>query len=196
VWLAGDPLLSTYSMVRERLVAGLALGDVIGRVLLQAVVLLLTPFVIASIGGGGGRRLARAAVLPLAVATVSYSLALDATQARADYLVRYGYGGVGTREVLAFLGREVAPDALMLAPAELIYGIGNRASPFPANAVWTSEPALMGALSSTRLRAFVYGLPTNTIEQLRFIETDPRVLGALHASFRRWTIGSYIVWMR
>jgi hypothetical protein len=54
----------------------------------------------------------------------------------------------------------------------------------------------MGALSSTRLRAFVYGLPTNTIEQLRFIETDPRVLGALHASFRRWTIGSYIVWMR
>jgi hypothetical protein len=196
VWLAGDPLLSTYSMVRERLVAGLALGDVIGRVLLQAVVLLLTPFVIASIGGGGGRRLARAAVLPLAVATVSYSLALDATQARADYLVRYGYGGVGTREVLAFLGREVAPDALMLAPAELIYGIGNRASPFPANAVWTSEPALMGALSSTRLRAFVYGLPTNTIEQLRFIETDPRVLGALHASFRRWIIGSYIVWMR
>ena len=196
VWLAGDPLLSTYSMVRARLVAGLALGDVIGRVLLQAVVLLLTPFVIASIGGGGGRRLARAALLPLAVATVSYSLALDAIQARADYLVRYGYGGVGTREVLAFLGREVAPEALILAPAELIYGIGNRASPFPASGVWTSEPALVGALASTRLRAFVYGLPTNTIEQLRFIETNPRVLGALHPSFRRWTIGSYMVWMR
>ena len=135
IWLAGDPLLSTYSMVRERLVAGLALGDVIGRVFLQVVVLLLTPLVIASLGGAGGRRLARAAVLPLAVATVSYSLALDAIQARADYLVRYGYGGVGTREVLAFLGREVAPEALILAPAELIHGIGNRASPFPANAV-------------------------------------------------------------
>jgi len=196
IWLAGDPLLSTYSMVRERLVAGLALGDVIGRVFLQVVVLLLTPLVIASLGGAGGRRLARAAVLPLAVATVSYSLALDAIQARADYLVRYGYGGVGTREVLAFLGREVAPEALILAPAELIHGIGNRASPFPANAVWTSESALVGALSSAPLRAFVYGLPTNTVEQVRFIETDPRVVRVLDEGFRRLIIGSYTVWVR
>ena len=196
VWLAGDPLLSTYSMVRERLVAGLALGDVIGRVFLQVVVLLLTPLVIASLGGGGGRRLARAAVLPLAVATVSYSLALDAIQARADYLVRYGYGGVGTREVLAFLGREVAPEALILAPAELIHGVGNHASPFPANAVWTSESALVGALSSAPLRAFVYGLPTNTVEHVRFIETDPRVVRVLDEGFRRLIIGSYTVWVR
>ena len=132
----------------------------------------------------------------LAVATVSYSLALDAIQARAEYLVRYGYGGVGTREVLAFLGREVAPKSLVLAPAELIYGIGNRASPFPVDGVWTSGPALVGAVSATPVRAFAYGLPTNTIEQLRFIESDPRVLGVLHERFRRWTVGSYTVWIR
>jgi hypothetical protein len=197
VWLGGDPLLSSYAMVRERLVAGLALDDVIGRVALQVAVLGLTPLAIASLGGASARfGLARAAVLPLAAATVSYSLALDAIQARADYLVRYGYGGVGTREVLAFLGREVHPESLLLAPAELIYGIGNRASPFPANGVWTSAPALVGALSVTPLRAFVYGLPTNTIEQVRFIERDPRVLGALRERFRRWTIGSYTVWVR
>lgn len=197
VWLAGDPLLSTYSIVKERLVAGLALGDVNRRVALQAAVLLLIPLAIASLGGGGGRLgLARASVLPLAVAAVSYSLALDAIQVRAGYLVRYGYGGVGTREVLAFLGREVTPESVVLAPAELIYGIGNRVSPFPANAVWTSEPALLGALSAPPVRAVVYGLPTNTIEQLRFLERDPRVVRALHERFRRWTIGSYTVWVR
>lgn len=197
VWLAGDPLLSTYSMVKERLVAGLTLGDVMRRIALQTAILLLTPLVIAVVADGRGRLgMTRAAVLPLAVATVSYSLALGAIQARADYLVRYGYGGAGTREVLAFLGREVAPEALVLAPAELIYGIGNRASPFPANAVWTSEVALVGALSAVSLRAFVYGLPTHTIEQLRFLESDPRVLRALHEGFRRRTIGSYTVWVR
>ena len=98
--------------------------------------------------------------------------------------------------MLAFLGREVAPEALILAPAELIHGIGNRASPFPANAVWTSESALVGALSSAPLRAFVYGLPTNTVEQVRFIETDPRVVRVLDEGFRRLIIGSYTVWVR
>ena len=197
VWLGGDPLLSTYATVKERLVAGLELGDVIRHVALQAAVLLMTPLAIASLGGASRRLgLARAAAIPLAVATVSYSLALDAIQARAEYLVRYGYGGVGTREVLAFLGREVAPKSLVLAPAELIYGIGNRASPFPVDGVWTSGPALVGAVSATPVRAFAYGLPTNTIEQLRFIESDPRVLGVLHERFRRWTVGSYTVWIR
>jgi len=197
VWLAGDPLVSTYAAVRERLVAGLALGDVIRRVALQAAVLVVTPLAIASLGGGGPRTSrAPAAVLPLAVATLSYSLALDAIQTRADYLVRYGYGGVGTREVLALLGREVRPESLVLAPAELVYGIGNRASPFPDNGVWTSGPALAGALSAAPVRAFAYGLPTNTIEQLLFLEHDPRVVAALRESFRRWTIGSYTVWVR
>ena len=62
--------------------------------------------------------------------------------------------------------------------------------------MWTSESALVGALSSAPLRAFVYGLPTNTVEQVRFIETDPRVVRVLDEGFRRLIIGSYTVWVR
>ena len=62
----------------------------------------------------------------------------------------------------------------------------------------------LGCLLATILATYVlsqavfraYGLPTNTIEQLLFLEHDPRVVAALRESFRRWTIGSYTVWVR
>jgi hypothetical protein len=189
-WLAGDPLASTYSTVRERLAAGGGVGEMAGGVAAQAAVIVLAPWLLAPLTATAARpALARA----LAACAIAWGLAIGALQVAAPYHVRYAYGGRGTAEVVAWLARLPA-DAVVLAPAELLAPAGNRASPFPAAAVWTSEPALAAALAVPRLRAVVYGLPTNTLAQVRFLDTTPRLRELLERRFERRTIGSYTIW--
>jgi 4-amino-4-deoxy-L-arabinose transferase-like glycosyltransferase len=192
--LAGDPLLSTYTALRERLVAGTPLRDVVSRAAMQAAALVAAPLLIAWALPAGMSARARVTVA-LAGAGLVYCVALNALQARADYLVRYAYGARGTREVMALLGR-LPPTTLVFAPGEILYGAGNRGSDYPSGSVWVSEPALARGLVGTPVRAFVYGLPTNTVAAVRALDRSPTVASLRGRGWEQRGIGSYTVWLR
>jgi 4-amino-4-deoxy-L-arabinose transferase-like glycosyltransferase len=191
--LAGDPLLSAYTAIRERLVAGAPLSDVAPRAAMQAAALVAAPLLIAWAAGRMPAR--RRLTVALAGSALVYCVALDALQAHADYLVRYGYGARGTREVMELLGR-LPPTTLVLAPGEILYGAGNHGSDYPSPSVWVSEAALARGLLGTPVRAFVYGLPTHTVAAVRALDRSATVASLRGRGWEQRGIGSYTVWLK
>jgi 4-amino-4-deoxy-L-arabinose transferase-like glycosyltransferase len=194
---AGDPLLSTYHEIREALVAGASLAPVATHIAGQAAVLVLVLLLFYVAGRrGAARPRSDALILALALSLFAYSAALDVIQARAGYLTRYGYGGRGTAETIALLKESTEPGDFVFAPAELVFGLGDRSAPYPPNEAWTAEEVLTRVLSRPDTKAFVYGIPTNTGLQAEFAARNPRVSQLLAARFRKRVVGSYTIWLR
>lgn len=197
ILVGGDPLLSTYHQIKERLVAVKPLTDVVWHLMVQMTTLALTPLLVHIFCRFATRRPFRQTVmLPLAISTFAYCIALDVSHVRASYLVRYGYGGTGTAEAISFLKQSTTPGDFIFAPAELVYGLQDSSAFYPSNNAWTSEEALTNVLSERRTRAFAYGIPTNSTAQLKFVTANHTLASLLETQFQKHVIGSYTIWVR
>jgi hypothetical protein len=84
----------------------------------------------------------------------------------------------------------------VFAPGEILYGAGNHGSDYPSASVWVSEAALARGLVGTPVRAFVYGLPTNTVAAVRALDRSATVASLRGYGWEQRGIGSYTVWLK
>lgn len=191
IWFAlGDPL---YGLLwKAKLAAwegrsllpslGVAAGWGVGAAALTATCWKIRP-------GSAGR------AAGLAVGAVAWGLALTARQAAADYQTVYTYGGRGLREAAALVRAAEGTNGRALAPAELLYLIGDRRSEYDAGMVWYDPARLAREAGDPSIQAVVYGPSVNSLAQLRAIE-QPAPQAVLSRSYVRRDIGDLAVWVR
>ena len=139
---------------------------------------------------------ARSLLLPLLFWAVGTNAGTVVRQSVADYQTGYNYGGRGTVETARFLKERVAPEGIVLAPSEIIFYLDSLNSPHLPNSLWTDGRKLQERLEDKKTAALVYGIATNTVQQVRMLSTHETLQELLKREFDQTFIGDYVVWIR
>jgi hypothetical protein len=170
VFLAGDPILALNYSFRRSMVFG---GDLSGPAL-SLLLRLTAAAACVSFFALFFRREERKDRFLAAVFAggLAWQASIGLIQWRGDYSTTYGYGTSGKREIVSLLARE-CPSCRVLAPNEfrLELKAAGLVPETPPDTCWQNDDCLRGRLRDRDNRAFVYGLPTNTVAQLRVLSS-------------------------
>ena len=134
----------------------------------------------------------------LCASCLASQLGLTVAQARGGYFVMHSYGSpirdyVGLIDILK---EGTAPDARILALADVAYSSDRRMIRGMNRALWDQPEALAGLIESERPAAVVYSVATHTIQQMQGLSRCPRLMSDLEGGYRRVPAGEYVVWIR
>jgi len=124
------------------------------------------------------------------------SLAQTTLQSLAPYHTGYNYGATGVRETAAFLKNTLTSERRVIAPSEIIYLLNRPDFPHISDRLWNNKIRMSAVLSDPKTGALVYSIATNTIEQVRLLETDPVIHPLLTRHFQPLQIGTFHLWLR
>ncbi|KAF0126983.1 MAG: hypothetical protein FD189_748 [Elusimicrobia bacterium] len=192
---AGDPLYSLRFSLREALASGADLSLPAAKLAAQLALPLL-PAAAAAVLFRKTLGARRALAAGLTAVFVGQSLALNALQA-GSYNSAYNYGGKGLAGAAALAGEALKDGGKVIAPLE-IYGTlrlsGLKPERLP-NSLWERD-RLLAAAADADYKGVVYGIPSNTVEQVRLLRHPGTVslFGAEGWRFERR--GTYEIWTR
>ena len=134
----------------------------------------------------------------LITATLASQLALVAVQARGGYFTKHLYGTpVADFARTVELVRASTPGGSeIVALPEFGYGSRRRIAQGLRRADWSDPGELEAAIRRSRPSAVVYGVPTQTVSQMRDLTRDPALRATLERSYVRREVGEFTVWLR
>lgn len=190
VLATGDPILALNYEMRKALALGESLSSGAAGLMIGALAALgcIAVFFAALRSEEAGVRLP-AAVL---AGALSWQSGLALLQYRGDYFTTYGYGTTGKSEVVSLLS-ERCPGCRVLAPNEFRTELSEAGilTFAPPDTCWQTKACLMGNLRDPGNSAFVYGLSSNTVAQLR--EFSSLAPGNLGRGFTREQRGDFTI---
>ncbi len=130
----------------------------------------------------------------LLILTISYSLYLNILQARAGYATNYCYGQNGTSEMLSYCTDRLEAGKTVVAPTDVIYHLD--AGNYMEEWRWDERDDLLQRIQHRDTQFIVMAVNHNTIGQIRRMHCDSEIREKLDADYRRFRIGSYILWER
>jgi hypothetical protein len=133
--------------------------------------------------------------LALLVLLLSSCLSIDFIQAFSKYSTNYCYGATGLNEAAGFLKGKVKVDDTLVTYPDIKFGAGNN-SPFLGGEIFSSAEKMINYIDKTNSAAIIYGITSNTIEQLKNIFGSKLVQDYLIGGYDRFDFGSYTVWIR
>jgi hypothetical protein len=138
----------------------------------------------------------RALAAGLTAVFVGQSLAINALQA-GRYNSAYNYGGEGLTEAAAMAGDAIRDGGKAIVPLE-IYGTLRLSGLVPErlpNSMWEKD-RLLASVGDDDYRAVVYGIPSNTVEQVRLLRHPGTVSLFRAEGWRFGRTGTYELWTR
>ncbi|MDQ7772701.1 MAG: hypothetical protein RDU13_04150, partial [Elusimicrobiales bacterium] len=192
---AGDPLYSLRFSLREALASGSGLALPSARIAAQ-ILLPLLPAAAAAIMFRKAMGARRALAAGLTAVFVGQSLAINALQA-GRYNSAYNYGGEGLTEAAAMAGDAIRDGGKAIVPLE-IYGTLRLSGLVPErlpNSMWEKD-RLLASVGDDDYRAVVYGIPSNTVEQVRLLRHPGTVSLFRAEGWRFGRTGTYELWTR
>ena len=84
----------------------------------------------------------------------------------------------------------------IVALPEFGYGSRRRIAQGLRRADWSDPGELEAAIRRSRPSAVVYGVPTQTVSQMRDLTRDPALRATLERSYVRREVGEFTVWLR
>ncbi len=120
--------------------------------------------------------------------------ALIYLQARAPYQTGYSYGAQGTREAAEYILKTVPRESKIIAPSEIIYYVKPQPTSYQFDSFWSSPLQIMQQLNSPETACFVYGIASNTVDQVRLITSNGPITNILRRNYSHTKIGSYEIW--
>ncbi len=134
-------------------------------------------------------------ILGIFTALIASNIAVSLAQRKAAYSLNYAYGAQGLEQLNKFL-KEKAPLEVFTTTEGVIANIeGVRFSGAAADS-WDSPEAFLDFMDKRRPGAFLYGLPTNNIDQLKRILYSPEVKDYFKKYYREYVFGSYSMLIR
>lgn len=194
---AGDPLYTLRFLIRGALASGHGTGGYIPLLAVQAA----TPLLLTAVFWFLGRKFflssGKAVFAALSMACFSHCLGADLLQSKS-YNTLYTYGSTGVHEAAQLASSALKEKGKGFFPAEITASL--RLKGFDVEAVknkfWSDETALKAAASDPEGRIVLYGIPFNTLDQIRLLE-GPGVSSAfIAAGWRKVSAGSYKGWTR
>ncbi len=196
LFMVGDPLLTLNLTIRDAMIHDPENTQNIVWSFLKQIVMFCLPAVAAIIVFflyNKNSNLHRNFVFGLMAALLSSWLAMDITQAKADYLTRFCYGEAGTRQMISFIKNKITPNALVLATRDIVYYTKGGA-PYWADSVWNSSLKFTEAIKRPDVRYVVYGVGHHSSSQYRDTFLNPDVIAILKCDYSKSEIGTYEVW--
>lgn len=132
----------------------------------------------------------------LVITTLAASLSLDILQTKADYFTTAEYGGRGKIQMLNFLKDILGEDDSVFSTAQIIYDLRLSKPIFPPLETWSNPESFLAFIRKEKPKAIIYGVPLNTIGELKRTLLNPLVLELLKRDYKREDIGSYTVWVK
>jgi hypothetical protein len=134
----------------------------------------------------------------LITATLASQLALVVVQARGGYFTKHLYGTpVADFARTVELVRASTPGgAEIVALPEFGYAARRRLAQGVRRAVWSDPGELEAVIRRSRSPAVVYGVPTQTVSQMRGLTRHPALQATLERSYVRHEVGEFTVWLR
>ena len=198
LFMVGDPLLTLNFTIRDIMIHDSGnTQNIIGSFLKQIVMscLLAVAAIIAICFFYKNSHLYRNCVLGLTAALLSSWLAMDITQAKADYLTRFCYGERETRQTVSFLKSKMSPNNLVLATRNIVY-YTNGGAPYWEDSVWNSSVKFAETIKRPDVQYVVYGVGHHSISQYRNTFLNPDVIAILKGDYSNSQIGTYTVWSK
>lgn len=140
----------------------------------------------------------KAIVGSLVIFSVASTMTMTFLQSAAGYNTGYNYGEKGTEKVSEYVRSRMGPESIIVAPGELVYYMGLLSSRCVNFSFWHEIDAgpIIRLLKDARVSAFIYSVPTNTIDQIRLISGNLSIQELLVRDYNHVKIGSYDVWTR
>ncbi len=191
VW--GDALYFLRYRLRELLAAGsgvmpeAALLGARSLVFAGAVFWLLSKF---------GRIYSKAVYSVLPAAAIGTALGLSVLQSFAGYQTNYAYGAEKTAAAAEYVKSAVPEGAGVLAVSDILRLLGRPPAEYVDDSVWNDRNRLLEAVRNPGTAAVVYSAATNTVRQVRTLETDPEISSELEKKFKKSRVGTAVIWLR
>lgn len=199
--LAGDPLYTLRFSMREAaaLASAVDLQSAIAPCVLKLAAQILLPFLPAAAAVLVFRRrlgLRGAAAAGLAAAFAGQAVAMNLMQVRG-YNSAYNYGATGLDGAARAARAALEGGGKAMLPLE-VYGtlrVSGIRLDKTADAAWRDE-RIVEAISSGEYRVLVYGIASNTVEQVRFLRGPVAVALLRSGGWRPDRSGAYEIWSR
>ncbi|MBK8836585.1 MAG: hypothetical protein IPO29_17680 [Anaerolineae bacterium] len=186
-----DPLLPQYLLTFET-------NDLVQRLrfaLQSQAIAFGLPFALLVAAAWITRTKAAGRIACVAFCVASWAV-LDVTQARAEYSTIYEYGRAGGAEAAKVVRDSTHPNAVIVAPREIDWLTGRKATLSIQLAGPDGTPAQWLAFFAANKPAAVV-LPTKEDSRYTQVTRDPGVLAQMAACYTPpRTIGSYVLWIR
>ena len=134
-------------------------------------------------------------ILGIFIALIAGNIAVSLAQRKADYSLNYAYGAEGIEQLKKFL-EENAPLEVFTTTEGVIANMEGVRFSGAAAGSWDSPEAFLDFMDKRRPGAFLYGLPTNNIDQLKTILYNPKVKDIFKKYYKEYVFGSYIMLIR
>lgn len=145
-------------------------------------------------GGSGAVKACKAALF---VCCVALSFSQDIHQTRNDYATITNYGEQGTAHVIDYLSRHLKKGKIVLGSRQLLLYLRQlRIRQYNDPTFFSGRDYVLAELKNKNVQFFVYGVNTNTLEQVRGVFDSRAVQEHLVKHFVRRRIGTYTVWER
>ena len=134
-------------------------------------------------------------ILGIFIALIAGNIAVSLAQRKADYSLNYAYGAEGIEQLKKFL-EENAPLEVFTTTEGVIANMEGVRFSGAAAGSWDSPEDFLDFMDKRRPGAFLYGLPTNNIDQLKTILYNPKVKDIFKKYYKEYVFGSYIMLIR
>jgi len=132
----------------------------------------------------------------LVVFAVASSIALTLSQSMAGYNTgAYNYGEHGRDRAVRYIRSRVAYTSKIIAPAEIIEPLQLPYALRQFNE-WNNTTAVERLARDPAVSALVYGVTSNTIEEIQRIENTEAIVQVLRQGYTYSKIGSFSIWLR
>ncbi len=165
------------------------------RIFMKTILLYILPVPVMFIFS---RKLKHSFTALLFLLLVSSQTALDVTQGTSAYFTTFNYGTNMSDYMKAIsLVKNVKSDSLILAPVEFaVAADGHVKLLHVPGREWDSAVRIRQILEKQRPSLFIYGLPTNSTEQIKIKYTQPILINFLLSRYRKHALGDFTVWQR
>jgi hypothetical protein len=181
LWLLRGSVLDGHSVIRD--------------ILYQQARYLLFPLAAAVLLVRLFPKAAGRVVLAVGISFLASSFALACLQSKADYAVNYSYGARGQEELKVFFQQH---PALKVFASRQMFVAGDSEKRFSIlpQAAWNDPVKLADFLAKNLPECIVYGLPGNTVYQMKVSLAAQDVQTILREKYQHYQIGSYHVVVR
>lgn len=194
---AGDPLYTLRFLVRGALAAGQGAGGhltaLAAQAVLPAALAAVFWFLLRKTVVPAGQRVIVAAGL----ACFCQFTGMDLLQVRPHNTL-YTYGATGILETVALTGAELGEGGQAALPLEIAGYLRLKGADIKTtrDSFWSDPEALKAAISDPGYRAIIYGVPFNTIGQIKVLTSADTAAALAAGGWGRKMSGSYQVWTR
>jgi 4-amino-4-deoxy-L-arabinose transferase-like glycosyltransferase len=132
----------------------------------------------------------------LILLSIGSTIGTSFAQAAQDYYIGYNHGGQGTKEAAQYVLSRVPLHSTVVMPSEIVYYLDMPNVKYTTSSFWLDMGALITSLADKKNAAFAYGIPTNTIQQIKTIRRNRDIQKLLREEYDEARVGSFTVWIR